>query len=79
MPQTAAEPQTLEQYREQQRAEYAQYVAAEVIEINGARAFNPGDPVPASHVTRGVVRSSQVKPAQPAPSEPSSSTPSQKG
>lgn len=51
---------TVEQYREAQAKEYGQYVAVEAIDINGARAFNPGDPVPASHVTNGVVADSQV-------------------
>lgn len=30
--------------------EYGQYVAIAVINIDGVRAFNPGDPVPASTV-----------------------------
>jgi len=36
-------------------AEYGTYTAAGPIFIDGARAFNAGDPVPASHVDRGVV------------------------
>ncbi len=40
--------------------EYGQYVAAGPIYIGGARAFNEGDPVPASHVERGVVEADQV-------------------
>ena len=47
-------------YQAEQAKEYGQYVAAEVITIGGARAFNVGDPVPASHVARGVVGTSQV-------------------
>ena len=56
----ADSPMTAEQYREAQVAEYGQFVAVSPIDINGARAFNPGDPVPASHVERGVVLSEQV-------------------
>lgn len=41
-------------------AEYGTYVATQVIHIDGARAFNPGDPVPVSHVQRGVVFAHQV-------------------
>lgn len=51
---------TVEQYRAEQAAEWGTYVAAEVININGARAFNVGDPVPVSHVESGVVTSEQV-------------------
>lgn len=46
--------------REEQRKEYGSYVAVTAINILGARAFNVGDPVPASHVDRGVVDPSQV-------------------
>lgn len=46
--------------REAQQAEYGTYVATEPIDILGARAFNVGDPVPVSHVERGVVREDQV-------------------
>jgi hypothetical protein len=52
--------QTVEEYLKAQQAEWSVYVATEVININGARAFNPGDPVPASHVERGVVTAEQV-------------------
>lgn len=55
-----AEPATAEELRAAQVAEYGKYVAAEAIFIGGARAFNPGDPVPVSHVERGVVDKSQV-------------------
>ena len=44
-----------EQLRQEQAVEYGTYVATEVILIDGARAFNVGDPVPASHIERGVV------------------------
>lgn len=40
--------------------EYGSFVATQPIDINGARAFNTGDPVPASHVANGVVRDDQV-------------------
>jgi hypothetical protein len=43
-----------------QEAEYGEFVAVEPINIGGARAFNPGDPVPKSHVDRGVVSKDQV-------------------
>ena len=41
-------------------AEYSVWVAAEVIYLGGVRAFNPGSPVPVSHVRRGIVRRDQV-------------------
>lgn len=53
-------PVTAEDHQALIDAEYGTYVATEIIEIGGARAFNPGDPVPVSHVTRGVVDKSQV-------------------
>lgn len=53
-------PEAHEEHREAQAREYSQYVATAVIEIGGARAFNIGDPVPASHVERGVVSRSDV-------------------
>ena len=52
---------TAEQLREEQAKEYGAFVAAQVIFIDGARAFNVGDPVPASHVERGVVAADEVK------------------
>lgn len=45
---------------EAQLAEYGTYVANKPIDIRGGRAFNPGDPVPVSHVTRGVVGKADV-------------------
>ena len=63
---------TVEQYLDEQRAEWGAYVATEAIHIHGARAFNEGDPVPASHVDRGVVAKSSVKPvAKAVPSKES--------
>jgi hypothetical protein len=52
--------QTPEEFRAAQVAEYGTYVATEPIYIDGARAFNAGDPVPVSHVERKVVAESQV-------------------
>ncbi len=51
---------TAAEYRQALGEEYGQYVAVVDININGARAFNVGDPVPVSHVERGVVESDQV-------------------
>lgn len=53
-------PATAAEYAEALAAEYRDYVAATVIYVDGARAFNPGDAVPASHVERGVVHQDQV-------------------
>ena len=53
-------PQSAEELRAAQAKEYGQYVAVNPIDIAGARAFNVGDPVPASHVERGVVASEDV-------------------
>lgn len=49
-----------EELRQAQEREYGTYVALEPIDIGGARAFNTGDPVPVSHVERGVVQETQV-------------------
>lgn len=49
-----------EELRKAQEAEYSVYVATQNIDINGARAFGIGDPVPVSHVTRGVVSEDSV-------------------
>jgi hypothetical protein len=57
---TAPTPETAAEYREAQRAEYGTYVALIPIDIGGARAFNPGDAVPVSHVERGVVQADHV-------------------
>ena len=54
-PVTAAEQQAAIE------SEYGTYVAVETIFIGGARAFNVGDPVPVSHVERGVVAVGSVK------------------
>jgi hypothetical protein len=52
-----------------QESEWGTYVAAAPIFIGGARAFNPGDPVPVSHVTGGVVNQAQVTQAAQAPAD----------
>ena len=52
---------TAVELREALGAEYGTYVAAVPIHVNGARAFNVGDPVPVSHVERGVVDLEQVE------------------
>lgn len=52
--------ETVDQAREAQVKEYGTYVATEQIHIDGALAFNVGDPVPVSHVDGKVVDSSQV-------------------
>lgn len=51
---------TAAQYREALGAEWGVYVASGPIDINGARAFNAGDPVPVSHVDGNVVEAHQV-------------------
>jgi hypothetical protein len=53
-------PATAEELRAAQAQEYGQYVATRPINIAGARAFNVGDPVPASSVDRGVVPADAV-------------------
>ena len=54
---------TAEQYAQALADEYSTYVAVTAIDIDGARAFNVGDPVPVSHVERdgAPVRQDQVK------------------
>jgi hypothetical protein len=47
--------------RAAREAEWGTYVAIGVISIGGVRAFNPGDPVPVSHVTSGVVSEDEVE------------------
>lgn len=41
---------TVEEYRAEQQAEYGQFRALLPIFHDGARAYNPGDPVPSSNV-----------------------------
>lgn len=62
--------------RKAQEAEYSAYVATEQIFIGGALAFNVGDPVPKSHVDRGVVDKEQVaKPSTKAGQEAQADSP----
>lgn len=62
----------VEARRKERAEEYGQWEAAGVIEFGGARAFNEGDPVPASTVGRlkleelGLVRKPGSKAAQTA-------------
>jgi hypothetical protein len=58
----ADQPQyaTLEDYEAAQRKEWGTYVATQAIDILGGRAFNPGDPVPVSHVDSGIVSRDSV-------------------
>jgi hypothetical protein len=53
----------LAEYVEGQTNEWGTWVAVGSIDIGGARAFNDGYPVPASHVDSGIVRRDQVRPA----------------
>ena len=46
--------------RAAQQHEWNQYVAVVPIDINGARAANPGDPIPASLVESGAILREQV-------------------
>jgi hypothetical protein len=57
---TPMSPATAEDLRAEQAKEYGQWVATSVIYVGNARAFNVGDPVPASHVTSGAVSREQV-------------------
>jgi len=51
----------LDKYLDGQAAEWNVFVCGpRPINIDGVRAFNPGDAVPASHVTRGVVNHADV-------------------
>ena len=61
--------EVVESLNETERAEileWTQYVAREPIDIDGVRAFNPGHPVPTSHVDRGVVDPAKVDKHEPA-------------
>lgn len=55
-----SEPTTAAEHAAAIQDEYGTYVATQTIYVGGARAFNVGDPVPASHVERGVVTADQV-------------------
>jgi hypothetical protein len=51
----------LTDYEREQAIEWGTFVARTVITIDGVRAFNPGDSVPASHVARGIVLPAEVR------------------
>ena len=53
-------PMSREAYDKSLRDDYSVYVALLPIDIGGARAFNPGHAVPASHVASGLVDPSMV-------------------
>lgn len=53
-------PMSRDDYEKALTKEYGTYVALFPIDIDGARAFNPGHAVPESHVTRGLVDASLV-------------------
>src|SRR5687768_7602918 len=57
---TSAGPLSADEQRKAIEAECGKYRAASVIEVNGVRAFNPGDPVPVSTVEAGIVPSDAV-------------------
>lgn len=46
------EPQPVEAFRKALQEEYGQYVAIAPIDHDGARAYNPGDPVPVANVQK---------------------------
>jgi hypothetical protein len=75
----AALAAAVEAAKAEHEANMSRYVCGpEPIYLGGARAFNPGDPVPVSHVTAGVVDPSQVVEAQPdspAPEQPAAAVP----
>lgn len=57
MSQPAVEQAAIDR-RSDTEKEYGVYVATEAINFGTARAFNVGDPVPTSHVERGLVTAS---------------------
>jgi hypothetical protein len=73
-------PSSAEDFEKAQAVEYGTYVCVSPIFVGGARAFNPGHPVPVSHVdanpdwlSDGLVEkvavdsSAPARPAAPAP------------
>lgn len=54
------QPRTLQEQLDAVSKEYGQYVAVAPIDIDGARAFNVGHAVPASHVKNGLVPEDSV-------------------
>jgi len=66
----------VEDFAAAQAAEYAEYVAVEPILVDGARAYNPGDPVPVSNVeAHGYLESGLVRKASDPDSEPAEQPP----
>ena len=57
---SSPQPQTVEEREAEQARFYGQYVAVAPIDLEGGRAFNPGDPVGIDHVESGKVRPDQV-------------------
>jgi hypothetical protein len=57
----ATEPAADLRRAEVQRREYGRYRAAGPIRVDGALAFRKGDPVPISHVERGIVARTAVE------------------
>ena len=57
---TPASPKTVAEFQDALTSEWGTYVAIVPIDLNGARAANPGDPIPASHVKQGLVSEEQV-------------------
>lgn len=52
---------TVDDFQAAQTANYSKWVAIAPINIDGVRAFNPGDPVPDDpHVKQGIVSKDQV-------------------
>jgi hypothetical protein len=47
-----ATPEEVKSFRQQQVEEWGTWVAVQQITFNGALAYNPGDPVPASNVSK---------------------------
>lgn len=79
-------PQTAEELAAAQELEYGTYRAVTPIFIGGTRAFNPGDPVPVSHIEPddqfGLLAEGQVEKVapddrqKPAPAQRTAPTPS---
>jgi hypothetical protein len=57
---TPTVPTELAAFQAAQVAEWGVYTAKYAINIDGVRAFNEGDAVPVSHVTRGLVSRNDV-------------------
>lgn len=55
-----ASPKTVAEFQDALTSEWGTYVAIVPIDLNGARAANPGDPIPVSHVKQGIVSEDQV-------------------